>query len=146
MLGLTTATHHAQHHESFRANFSLHFNVWDRLMGPITPGTRSGSLRQWETMGDSRRSVLADRWPRYWAALTAEWRSRRTKPITTPATSARPQAADAGKLHFRHYLSSSGIEGDYLTYPVDELSFNSQWNHFILNAILHNSRKGLKVR
>jgi sterol desaturase/sphingolipid hydroxylase (fatty acid hydroxylase superfamily) len=30
---LNTVTHHAQHHERFRANFSLYFNVWDRLMG-----------------------------------------------------------------------------------------------------------------
>ena len=30
---LNTATHHAQHHESNRANFSLYFNYWDRLMG-----------------------------------------------------------------------------------------------------------------
>ena len=28
-----TVTHHALHHEKFRANFSLYFNVWDRLMG-----------------------------------------------------------------------------------------------------------------
>lgn len=28
-----TATHHAQHHETNRANFSLYFNFWDRLMG-----------------------------------------------------------------------------------------------------------------
>ena len=28
-----TATHHAQHHETNRANFSLYFNIWDRLMG-----------------------------------------------------------------------------------------------------------------
>jgi Delta7-sterol 5-desaturase len=30
---LNTVTHHAQHHEKFRANFGLYFNVWDRLMG-----------------------------------------------------------------------------------------------------------------
>ncbi len=30
---LNTSTHHAQHHEAFRANFSLYFNIWDRLMG-----------------------------------------------------------------------------------------------------------------
>lgn len=30
---LNTATHHAQHHETNRANFSLYFNYWDRLMG-----------------------------------------------------------------------------------------------------------------
>jgi hypothetical protein len=28
-----SVTHHAQHHEKFRANFGLYFNVWDRLMG-----------------------------------------------------------------------------------------------------------------
>jgi sterol desaturase/sphingolipid hydroxylase (fatty acid hydroxylase superfamily) len=32
-LVINTATHHAQHHETNRANFSLYFNVWDRLMG-----------------------------------------------------------------------------------------------------------------
>lgn len=30
---LNTSTHHAMHHETYRANFSLYFNVWDRLMG-----------------------------------------------------------------------------------------------------------------
>jgi lathosterol oxidase len=30
---LNTATHHAQHHETNRANFGLYFNYWDRLMG-----------------------------------------------------------------------------------------------------------------
>jgi sterol desaturase/sphingolipid hydroxylase (fatty acid hydroxylase superfamily) len=30
---LNSVTHHALHHEKFRANFSLYFNVWDRLMG-----------------------------------------------------------------------------------------------------------------
>jgi sterol desaturase/sphingolipid hydroxylase (fatty acid hydroxylase superfamily) len=28
-----TATHHAQHHETNRSNFSLYFNLWDRLLG-----------------------------------------------------------------------------------------------------------------
>jgi sterol desaturase/sphingolipid hydroxylase (fatty acid hydroxylase superfamily) len=30
---LNSPTHHALHHEKFRANYSLYFNVWDRLMG-----------------------------------------------------------------------------------------------------------------
>lgn len=30
---LNSVTHHAQHHEKFRANYGLYFNVWDRLMG-----------------------------------------------------------------------------------------------------------------
>jgi len=30
---LNTPTHHALHHEAFRANFSLYFNVWDGLLG-----------------------------------------------------------------------------------------------------------------
>ena len=30
---LNTATHHAQHHETNRANFGLYFNFWDRLLG-----------------------------------------------------------------------------------------------------------------
>jgi sterol desaturase/sphingolipid hydroxylase (fatty acid hydroxylase superfamily) len=29
---LNTATHHAQHHETNRTNFSLYFNLWDRLL------------------------------------------------------------------------------------------------------------------
>ncbi|WP_425616127.1 sterol desaturase family protein [Anatilimnocola sp. NA78] len=28
-----TTTHHAQHHETNRANFGLYFNFWDRVMG-----------------------------------------------------------------------------------------------------------------
>lgn len=34
---LNSITHHAQHHEKFRANFGLYFNVWDRLMGTNHP-------------------------------------------------------------------------------------------------------------
>lgn len=34
---LNTVTHHAQHHEKFRANYGLYFNVWDRLMGTNHP-------------------------------------------------------------------------------------------------------------
>jgi sterol desaturase/sphingolipid hydroxylase (fatty acid hydroxylase superfamily) len=34
---LNSVTHHALHHEKFRANFSLYFNVWDRLMGTNHP-------------------------------------------------------------------------------------------------------------
>ena len=34
---LNTSTHHAMHHEKFRANFSLYFNVWDRLLGTNHP-------------------------------------------------------------------------------------------------------------
>lgn len=30
---LNSVTHHGQHHEKFRANYGLYFNVWDRLMG-----------------------------------------------------------------------------------------------------------------
>ena len=30
---LNSPTHHALHHEKFRGNYSLYFNVWDRLMG-----------------------------------------------------------------------------------------------------------------
>jgi sterol desaturase/sphingolipid hydroxylase (fatty acid hydroxylase superfamily) len=32
-LFLNSVTHHALHHEKFQANYSLYFNVWDRLMG-----------------------------------------------------------------------------------------------------------------
>jgi sterol desaturase/sphingolipid hydroxylase (fatty acid hydroxylase superfamily) len=32
-----TPTHHALHHESFRANYGLYFNFWDRLMGTNHP-------------------------------------------------------------------------------------------------------------
>ena len=34
---LNTPTHHALHHEKFRGNFGLYFNVWDRLMGTNHP-------------------------------------------------------------------------------------------------------------
>lgn len=34
---LNTVTHHTLHHEKFRANFGLYFNVWDRLMGTNHP-------------------------------------------------------------------------------------------------------------
>jgi sterol desaturase/sphingolipid hydroxylase (fatty acid hydroxylase superfamily) len=34
---LNTVTHHAQHHEKFRGNYGLYFNVWDRLMGTNHP-------------------------------------------------------------------------------------------------------------
>lgn len=30
---LNSVTHHALHHEKFRANYGLYFNVWDRLLG-----------------------------------------------------------------------------------------------------------------
>ncbi len=34
---LNSVTHHAQHHEKFQANYSLYFNIWDRLMGTNHP-------------------------------------------------------------------------------------------------------------
>lgn len=34
---LNTPTHHALHHESFKANYGLYFNVWDRWMGTNDP-------------------------------------------------------------------------------------------------------------
>jgi sterol desaturase/sphingolipid hydroxylase (fatty acid hydroxylase superfamily) len=34
---LNSVTHHAQHHEKFRANYGLYFNIWDRLMGTNHP-------------------------------------------------------------------------------------------------------------
>ncbi|HXT61315.1 MAG TPA: sterol desaturase family protein [Pirellulales bacterium] len=34
---LNTPTHHAMHHESFRANYGLYFNFWDRLLGTNHP-------------------------------------------------------------------------------------------------------------
>ncbi|MBN9520255.1 sterol desaturase family protein [bacterium] len=34
---LNTPTHHALHHERFRGNYGLYFNVWDRLMGTNHP-------------------------------------------------------------------------------------------------------------
>jgi sterol desaturase/sphingolipid hydroxylase (fatty acid hydroxylase superfamily) len=34
---INSVTHHAQHHEKFRANYGLYFNVWDRLMGTNHP-------------------------------------------------------------------------------------------------------------
>jgi len=30
-------THHALHHETYRGNYSLYLNVWDRLMGTNRP-------------------------------------------------------------------------------------------------------------
>jgi len=36
-LFLNSVTHHAMHHEKFRANYGLYFNVWDRLMGTNHP-------------------------------------------------------------------------------------------------------------
>lgn len=34
---LNTVTHHGLHHEKFKANFGLYFNLWDRLMGTNHP-------------------------------------------------------------------------------------------------------------
>jgi hypothetical protein len=36
-LFLNTSTHHAMHHEAFRANYGLYFNIWDRLLGTNHP-------------------------------------------------------------------------------------------------------------
>jgi sterol desaturase/sphingolipid hydroxylase (fatty acid hydroxylase superfamily) len=36
-LVLNSVTHHTLHHEKFRANFGLYFNVWDRLLGTNHP-------------------------------------------------------------------------------------------------------------
>jgi sterol desaturase/sphingolipid hydroxylase (fatty acid hydroxylase superfamily) len=36
-LFLNSVTAHAMHHEKFKANFGLYFNVWDRLMGTNHP-------------------------------------------------------------------------------------------------------------
>ena len=30
---MNTPTNHIMHHEHFRGNYGLYFNVWDRLMG-----------------------------------------------------------------------------------------------------------------
>lgn len=34
---LNTPTHHAMHHEKFRSNYGLYFNLWDQLMGTNHP-------------------------------------------------------------------------------------------------------------
>ena len=34
---INTPTNHIQHHEKFRGNYSLYFNIWDRLMGTNHP-------------------------------------------------------------------------------------------------------------
>lgn len=34
---INTPTHHVQHHETFRGNYGLYFNYWDRLMGTNHP-------------------------------------------------------------------------------------------------------------
>jgi Delta7-sterol 5-desaturase len=36
-LFFNSPTHHSLHHEKYRANFGLYFNVWDRLMGTNHP-------------------------------------------------------------------------------------------------------------
>lgn len=38
---VNSVTHHAQHHEKFRGNYGLYFNVWDRLMGTNHPDYRA---------------------------------------------------------------------------------------------------------
>jgi sterol desaturase/sphingolipid hydroxylase (fatty acid hydroxylase superfamily) len=30
---MNTPTHHAMHHEKVGANYGLHFNFWDRMLG-----------------------------------------------------------------------------------------------------------------
>ena len=42
---LNTPTHHALHHEKFLGNYSLYFNVWDRLMGTNHPDYRTRFVR-----------------------------------------------------------------------------------------------------
>jgi sterol desaturase/sphingolipid hydroxylase (fatty acid hydroxylase superfamily) len=42
---LNTPTHHALHHEKFRGNYGLYFNVWDRLMGTNHPDYRDRFVR-----------------------------------------------------------------------------------------------------
>lgn len=34
---INTSTHHNQHHQKFQGNYSLYFNVWDRIMGTNFP-------------------------------------------------------------------------------------------------------------
>lgn len=34
---LNSVTHHGQHHEKFKANFGLYFNIWDRVLGSNHP-------------------------------------------------------------------------------------------------------------
>jgi lathosterol oxidase len=38
---LNTPTHHAMHHEKVGANYSLYFNIWDRLLGTNHPDYES---------------------------------------------------------------------------------------------------------
>ena len=33
----STPTNHIQHHDSFKGNFGLYFNLWDRWMGTNHP-------------------------------------------------------------------------------------------------------------
>jgi sterol desaturase/sphingolipid hydroxylase (fatty acid hydroxylase superfamily) len=51
-LVLNSVTHHALHHEKFRANFGLYFNVWDRLMGT---NHREYQLRFEQAAGAARK-------------------------------------------------------------------------------------------
>ncbi len=65
---LNTTTHHAQHHESFRANFSLYFNIWDRLLG--TNHARYAE-RFAEAVGDANRTPAVEATPPLEQSVTA---------------------------------------------------------------------------
>ncbi|MCU0864169.1 MAG: sterol desaturase family protein [Planctomycetes bacterium] len=54
---LNTPTHHAMHHELFRGNYGLYFNVWDRLMGT---NHRDYEARFREVTGRPRGAVVED--------------------------------------------------------------------------------------
>jgi sterol desaturase/sphingolipid hydroxylase (fatty acid hydroxylase superfamily) len=54
---LNSVTHHAQHHERFRANYGLYFNLWDRLMGTNHPDYEGRFERAVTGQGPKRRSA-----------------------------------------------------------------------------------------
>ncbi len=55
---LNTATHHAQHHETNRANYSLYLNYWDHLMGT---NHQQYEQRFAEVVGERPESLQAPR-------------------------------------------------------------------------------------
>ncbi len=57
---LNSPTHHALHHEKFVGNYSLYFNVWDRLLGTNHPdyGRRFAEVTQGRQLEEGEPIVL----------------------------------------------------------------------------------------
>ena len=60
-----TGTHHNMHHKYFRCNYSLYFNVWDRLMG-TNHEKYDETLRKSVPEGLVKMKVLVRRLHNYW--------------------------------------------------------------------------------